>query len=401
MIHHRNIKQIARAGLFETFCSLSEDMFLVKTKRATSGKVEVRSAHTRLMELGITSVHDTNEIAAHTVETHPLLIHLERNSINSSYRAYAGSPNRLKVFKDVVYVPQFHCLYDQDGRRIESSCYKTKLKQLYYTPETIRIESSIDRFDEEVIYASDYSANMHYGHFLIEAISSLWYTTQEVNAPILTNTIPRPFKKTFVDDFLNLYWPRHEKETLSFSKPVLLRSAVVPYPSFTFCSEAYTVHRSAPEKVASLVLENKKVVPTEQPLYLSRTKLIDGNRSISGEIELEQTLKMKGFQIAYPERLSLAEQIYLFNKHDTVIGCRGSALHGILFDLSQKNKLICLSDSDRIDKAFLMIDAIKAIDSTYIGALKRKEAGGDKHWKMTRFMDVSVVLDALKSMGLI
>ena len=143
---------------------------------------------------------------------------------------------------------------------------------------------------------------------------------------------------------------------------------------------------------------------TSQPLYFSRTKLSQRKRLNINERKLERELRKKNFFICYPEELSLKEQIHLINKHEIIIGTLGSALHGILFDISPVKNMVCFGQKETLNIAFLIIDAIKSVNSTYIGALELKENSNlskTRIAKQNRILDLDVAIEGLKNIGLL
>jgi capsular polysaccharide biosynthesis protein len=103
--------------------------------------------------------------------------------------------------------------------------------------------------------------------------------------------------------------------------------------------------------------------------------------------------------------LSLEDQIRLINEHEAIVGPFGSALHGILFDISPERhrNIICLYFKNNVDLTFITIDAIKNYTTCYIGAMElapglspRKEI-----IDQDRMLDLDVTLGGLKELGLL
>ncbi len=154
-----------------------------------------------------------------------------------------------------------------------------------------------------------------------------------------------------------------------FVKPVLLEEVSVPAPSFRI-GHGFEVHRLIPENVPERLL----VTPPEcssQPLYFSRRSLSKQLRLIVNKDKLERQLAEKGYAIARPEKLTLERQIYPINKHEVIIGSLGSALHSALFDTSPQSgrNIVCLSYKDSSHTSYLLMDAIKKLNSTYMHRL--------------------------------
>ncbi len=312
---------------------------------------------------------------------------------------YEGAPENISIYSNVIYFPQYHCLYTSDGKRIDRSCYMTRLSQ---TPQQVEVPPFLNQCDRSFVYVGDYTANCHFGHFLIEAISPLWYLLQHPETDVLCHEVPRLFKPTFIDAFLHLAGFKRNR-FYSFEKPVQVKEVIIPDPSVYFGKNGYTIHQSVPGKVAANLLARIKQPgnsTTQQPLYFSRARLQNGNRKIEGEQALEQLLRGAGAAIAYPETLSLAQQVLLINRHQVIIGTSGSALHNILFDVTGNKKLVCIEDTDVLDRNFLIVDAIMHLDSVYIGAMRRSAITRPANRFVNRVVDVAFVEQSLQALGL-
>jgi len=220
--------------------------------------------------------------------------------------------------------------------------------------------------------------------------------------PILCHDLRRtsPWQKDFNDVFYGAVKLTRD-QVFSFTSPVLLEEVIVPQPSFTARHDIYEAHRLLPERVAERLLP-KTNETTSQPLYFSRSALKSNLRLIVNEKQLEVKLREKGFAIRYPEQLSLGEQIALINRHSVLVGPAGSALHGILFDLSSNRNLVCLAEAMAVNMNCLLIDAVKGVKSVYIGVLTvDPETVHKKINLQNRVLDVDLSLRGLKEIGLI
>ena len=320
--------------------------------------------------------------------------------ISAGFRVFKGSPE-VKVFNDVIYMPQFPCLYSRNGLRINCSCLyrgpgRTELATK--APDKIEPPKIFKKVSQRMIYGGEIT--LHYGHFLTESISRLWYALKDEQCPILFHGLDKSNvrQKTFLDMFfepVNL-----DKRLISFEVPVLLKEVIIPYPSFLNRCEAFENHKLLPENITKSVLSARP--STSQPLYFSRRLLNSRQRKVINEYELEKKLHDNGFAICFPEKLSLQQQIYLINKHEVVVGVIGSALHNILFDTSPRRYIVYLGDRGYINTNFLMIDAIKSANSVYIGALKKdRNCSKDNSNSQNRIIDLGVAIEGLRKFNLI
>jgi hypothetical protein len=120
--------------------------------------------------------------------------------------------------------------------------------------------------------------------------------------------------------------------------------------------------REAASRVAS------DVTPSEQPLYLSRRRLTSRQRPVVGEAELEDLLREHGFAIAYPETMSIEDQVRLINSHSDIFSSLGSAAHNILFALG-KPRLHLLANRDDIPANYFLCSALAEAPTTFVNCL--------------------------------
>lgn len=315
----------------------------------------------------------------------------------ASIRVFEGSPLlETETFRNILYMPKYRCFYRSDGSRIDYSC----IPEYKIAPKKIDPPENPRKLSGKLLYGGH--LHRHYGHFITECIGRLWYAGKDRDRSILYSETPKKnFRRDAIDRFMSLL-NFDKNRFLHVQQPVMIDEIVIPYPSFIFGKEAFSVHRLLPESVARAVLD-KMPEPTGRPLYLSRSKLDRTNafRSIERELELEEILREKNFSIVYPETLSLEEQITLLNKHEIIVGVWGSALHNVLFDISGKKKLVCLGDIDHINPNFFLVDGIKKIDSVYISALEVGQDPALAQLNQTRKIDLDRAVAGLQAIGLV
>jgi len=308
----------------------------------------------------------------------------------------------LEEHKNVVFFPHQHfgrlapryaCLYSESGERLDLSCLWRGLNRgelITQTPKKVPVDSeSLDRDSRNYIYIGPIFN--HYGHFLTEYISRLW--------PLIKDT-----EKETKKDFSNYYFlyhgmsvkdfPAYVKDFIkysgvdasrfvSFDQKMILNSVSIPCPSFFNKAEANAVHTRLPEIVAKSILQSSKESETEQPLYLSRRLIGEHRRLTKGESELEDFLIGKGVNVQHFQFLTFEEQIRLINRHKTIIGAIGSAMHNILFDLSLNKQVVYLC-TPLINSNFFIIDVLKKTKASYLNCLELKQeenpvTGGKKN----------------------
>ena len=171
----------------------------------------------------------------------------------------------------------------------------------YDNYETVRSykPSEVDYIDEEVIYAG--TAFSHFGHFLLESISRLWWVIQNnkfnIKVVFLKN---RPFDSPFLQ-LLNLIGLKKEN-ILFLEKPTKFSKVIVPEQSMCF----YSYYHDEFLLPYNAILKN--IEPEKhKKIYLSRTKF--SKKDLINEEYFENFYKDMGYKIVYPEQLDIKEQI--------------------------------------------------------------------------------------------
>ena len=299
---------------------------------------------------------------------------IDIESLAKDYDIFEGSPEVFE-FEDVIYFPQYPCLYTIDGQRIpESCCYRKKgrAKNATQAPYQLKIDSqNLPKVEQTLIYAGLIRHN-HYGHFLLESTARLWYLYKNLDTPVICHGIN--IRKSPTTNYMDMFFKLlgfDKRRFLHFDEPVIIKKVIVPYPSFSFDAEAFEVHKSVTNNAALKLFpeKEKSIKISSQPLYFSRRSLSTGFRSIINEDKLEKILINKGVAICYPEKLSLVEQIKLINKHEIIMGTKGSALHSLLFSLFPEKKVICFTFTNHFFINYLLVDALMKVNSDYICCL--------------------------------
>ena len=137
---------------------------------------------------------------------------------------------------------------------------------------------------------------------------------------------------------------RQSGSSLSMDRPACDARSFPSHCSSSSTRPTWTWLRPFREVADALAADVK---PSEQPLYLSRRRLTSRQRPVVGEPELEELLRDNGFAIAYPETMTIEDQVRLINSHADIFSSLGSAAHSILFALG-KPRLHLLASRDDI-----------------------------------------------------
>lgn len=190
----------------------------------------------------------------------------------------------------------------------------------------------------------------HYGHFLMESLSRCWVFNEikiNSNFKFLFNYYNDGDQflnnKKWAVEFLTSFGIESDKVIFS-NKPSVLERLYVPSQSMILHSN---VNSLAQNYIWSNIKESFGPFNDEcnRKIYLSRKKLKKDKRFLINEDEVESVFCALGFEIIYPEELSLREQIHCLDQAKVVAGPSGSALHNAAF-MRPGQLLISLTTTD-------------------------------------------------------
>jgi hypothetical protein len=315
-------------------------------------------------------------------------------------RVRHGHPHALLRVEAAYLKPGDVCIYDRYGNRIAESCIRRGAVLSEFVDvgrAKIKFPAKCLSIREPLLYLSGVSN--HWGHFLTEGISRMWAPWEHAETRALRCLSHYPYPRSgSVAAYLSAVGLPPE-QLLHFDKPIRIEQCFIPAPSFSNRAEAYSVHLRHSQLVALKSGHAESAIASSRPVYLSRSQLGAGSgRRIRAELELEQSLASLGASIVYPERLTLSEQITLFNTHRVFIGCVGSAFHGLSLALAPKKATLHVLCEILPNPNYLMFDAMLGCASNYVQALFATP-GRSKIWGQDLTVDVEAVVRYVRSTG--
>lgn len=205
----------------------------------------------------------------------------------------------------------------------------------------------------------------HYGHFLLESLSRIWYIKEHQDLPIcwtfLSGHVPLMSKwQKEIFDILNI-----KNEIFFLEKPTQFSSVIVPFPGYihgkNFISHCYTN--------AIGVYENQK--KTIDKLYISRTKISPNCGGFDNEQELENLLKKRDWEIFHPQEYSVKEQLFKISSAKIIFGIESSAFHTLVLMKNISTKFFTFSKAENTIGTYNIIAKIKNIDYTTLNISKK------------------------------
>ena len=242
--------------------------------------------------------------------------------------------------------------------------------------------------DEEVLYLGWF--HPRYGHFLLETLARSWYLLQSDPGLRVAFHIIRDFRYDgTIAQILSAFGVAAER-IVDLRVPTRVRRLIVPEAAYEL-GYAAQIDAARPYQAVARHFLDGSPSPTQQPVYLSRSKLPDKLRAIVGEDEVERIFRERGFHIAYPETLSFAEQVRLVNRHAHIITNDGSAAYNVLFALGRPT-VHYLTDGAQVPDYFLVPRLVES-SATFIDCLRPTAPTPGRRDDLA--LDMPVVVDYL------
>lgn len=231
--------------------------------------------------------------------------------------------------------------------------------------------------DETAVYCGGCTCTPHWGHFLIDVVSRLWYVLSEyretnVTYIILgTEGIDYELEGNFLE-FLKLLGI--EKKVRVLSKATKFKKVIIPEKSYDFnlsIKENQMNHYYADEylKVFDYVVKkatnsgnNYGTENKYRNIYLIRKEERDAG------IELINNLfENNGFELIDPVEISLTELIFKFHECRTIAYVSGTLQHNLMF-ASANVRAIAIERRAVVSPMQIDIDILKRVKVDYIDA---------------------------------
>lgn len=208
-----------------------------------------------------------------------------------------------------------------------------------------------------------------YGHFITEFISRLWAIKDiRKNEKLLVRCARG------LDEIFALRWAIELFALLGLTKddficpdhPIRIHKLIVPAPAFAEHGYAYRRMAEYCHTLGDRAMKRLRgdAVLKDKNIYISRSQLVCGTVKIDNERALENQFEALGFEIIYPEQLSIDMQISSFRNNNIVVGPVGSAFHTSIFTSAPCG--VALNMKSAVDSNYLLMDGINEACIDYI-----------------------------------
>lgn len=270
-------------------------------------------------------------------------------------------------------------------------CYSDPAFFLYTGKKfVIRANADHEKIKSGIWLSGNFSGN--YYHLLLEFMPKFLFLDKLLvppDVPLLVDaaisTIPQ------LQELLE-YFNRENREVIYLGRRCLYDVETLYYlPIINFVPPDYAdvqrmryedcfFHAGALEFIRATLLPRAAVRSFGSKIYLSRKNSMSRRRC--NEDEVIRVFEKYGFEICYPENLSVAEQIALFSRADFVAGVTGAAFTNLIF-AKPGCKALCLQSFVLDLSIFSTVAKFVGVDFQYYSAHDRDYVTDDLHEKFT------------------
>lgn len=327
----------------------------------------------------------------------------------------------ITPYTDLFAFPNRNGLYDGSGRRVEAAnlilltdseraapryLAKIEAERAIWSPPTVDIAQEVRKAGglhvEECPAIFFGNSAVHYGHWLMDYAARLW-AADEVRPDERPVLPPSPGVDACLDaphiaallQAARLTGPPSRR----LARAVHFKSIRVVEPAQQLGLVAFrvadTIHRRAARELLGAATQDFRGAR----IHLSRKRHVSQIRTVLNEDAVEAMFRARGYTTIYPETLSLADQVALFNQAQVIAGAVGSAFHTGMFSLSDfRGTLLVLCAEEAPNGRLLLQHALKQYRAIHLccGTYVPRQDG--KTAQLT--LDVPTLIGQLDSLDL-
>ena len=211
--------------------------------------------------------------------------------------------------------------------------------------------------DEDVVFLGPLSK--HYGHFILEGIARLWYFLDADHLKRYKAVyIAEPGMDRFNDLFTFFGLPA--ERLIRIDRPTAFRTVVVPEQSMRLQDRCHPLYKATINRITLRIPPGP-----HRKVYFS--KEMRGNYRGIGEKPMEDVFVRNGYELFYPERLSMFDTLSILKGCESFAASSGTNAHNAVF-LNDGAQCISLNRSPHVHPVQTQIDRMKGLDAVYVEA---------------------------------
>jgi hypothetical protein len=247
---------------------------------------------------------------------------------------------------------------DESGRMVAESIYDNGWARFGGTYAFNQAEAQY--VDEEVVWFGVFFR--HWGHFLMDFIGRAWFLSSGKKVAYVSDS---PSIDGNYARFLELLGV-NAVDILKIERPTQFRRVIIPELSYIEGRFYTKEYKEMFDRVVSSYVHSDRFSNLKQ-VYFSRSEFSQGfwSKDIGQEV-IDNLFRMNGWTIVFPEKLTLDEQITIWNTARNIACINGTIPLNVAFSRKTTAELIVLNKSDRVHLNLLRYQKIFNRDVVYV-----------------------------------
>lgn len=193
----------------------------------------------------------------------------------------------------------------------------------------------------------------HFGHFLLESLSRLWFIKSRPDLPILWCPVS--------GQGVIKPWMRAILDLLDVKNPIHILNAPTMVETLLVADDGYMIQTAMTElQRAAFAVYPAKPVTRGKKVWLSRAGL-DSGRYLNDDV-LERLLARSGWTLFRPEDHALPDQLAMLADAERIAGVEGSAFHSLMFISGLRARVDIIPRGRLLSKNFTTLAAACGFD---------------------------------------
>lgn len=229
-------------------------------------------------------------------------------------------------------------------------------------------ETDIAEMRDEIVVYCGYLVPQ-WGHFLIEATARLWVVfREEANIDKYVFFIRENEDRNLSGNYREFFELLGILDKIEIiNRPIQYKTVLIPELGYCWKTYYSNEYKQIFERISQNVCVGRDYYGASKKLFLSRSQLKDINKREFGLEMLDDFFSSNGYEIVFPEKISLSELICKIDCAEEIAALSGTLPHNLLFSRDQKN-LVIIERNVLNNEIQADINMIKNLNVTYVDA---------------------------------
>jgi capsular polysaccharide biosynthesis protein len=293
-------------------------------------------------------------------------------------------------------------IYDNQGQPHLKSLLKRSYKQIQFAEKNYQPDAKTAKVRvKKAIYGGRIVP--HYGHFLLETLARAWafnkYPEEDVYFHLFTE-VEQNYSLSNLKSWQQelLFAALIKPERIHFiTELTYFDELIVPEAGYVISDYCHPQQAQALTGIGQRLKSKVESASVPKKIWLSRSGLKKAR--IAGEEDFENALQQEGFEIVYPEKLPIGEQVQIFEGKNIIAGFTGSAFHTLVLAESKETKVLHFSRIPNVSSNYQTCAQAKGIKAEYYDFFVKK--GKQKAINGNVIQDLEKTWQVLHQQGLV